>query len=74
VTDEGFSISIDRQVCMGTGACEAYDPDHFELDDGGIAVWIDAEPTPGKDDLIEVANLCPNAALHVLDRTGAVVG
>ena len=37
-----LDITIDRELCMGSGNCSFWAPGVFDLDDDGIAVVLDA--------------------------------
>jgi ferredoxin len=57
-------ITIDRQVCMGSGNCAYWAPGVFDLDGDGIAVVVGG--TEGRDDEIRLAEEnCPTAAIQV---------
>ena len=53
-----FDISIDRDECIGDGACVNEAPETFELDDEAKAVLL---PNSGDDEdsIIEGAKVCP---------------
>jgi len=70
MTQTGFRIDIDREVCMGSGVCANYAPRTFVVDDTCIAVVTD----PGGDppDAIEVAaSACPTGAIALTPNEGA---
>ncbi|MGH9040303.1 MAG: ferredoxin [Acidimicrobiia bacterium] len=66
----GYNVKVDRELCIGAGACVAEAPDAFKFDDENIAV-----PKPGADDvaddrLMETARACPASAILVFDDAG----
>ena len=44
-----LEITIDRELCMGSGNCSFWAPGVFDLDDEGIAVVLDADRAAGGD-------------------------
>jgi ferredoxin len=69
----GLSAKIDRELCVGAGACIETAPEAFEFDDEHIAVVRpEAEQEPdGK--LLEVARECPATAILIYDDDGKEV-
>jgi ferredoxin len=66
----GYTVKVDRDLCIGAGACVADAPEAFQFDDENIAV-----PQPGAEDvaderLVETARACPATAIHVYDEAG----
>jgi ferredoxin len=58
--------SVDAQVCVGTGLCEATAPDLFEVGDDGVAhVLGEALPDDRVAAAREAADNCPTRALTV---------
>jgi ferredoxin len=66
-----LDITIDRDLCMGSGNCSFWAPGVFELDDDGIAYVLDAAAQP-EDKVILAAQGCPTQAIAVL-RDGTKV-
>jgi ferredoxin len=61
-------VEVDRDLCAGTGGCEALAPDVFEIGDDGALVVL--RPEPGPADLPDVRNAvtgCPTRALRLVD-------
>ncbi|ADP83321.1 ferredoxin [Pseudofrankia inefficax] len=57
-------ITIDRDLCMGSGQCLIYAPNTFDLDDDAIATVVD----PDGDSDAELASAvtgCPTQAISV---------
>jgi len=62
-----LEVSIDRDVCMGSGNCVYEAPGAFDLDEDGIAFVVD----PGavsEDTLVAVGKRCPSHAITVQRR------
>ena len=61
-------IAVDRERCVGSGACEALAPDVFEVDDDGVLVVHRAEPS-GEElgDVEEAVQACPTRALSLAE-------
>jgi ferredoxin len=53
-----FDISIDRDECIGDGACVNEAPETFELDDEAKAVVL-PDSNDDEDSIIEAAKACP---------------
>jgi ferredoxin len=69
----GYTVKVDRELCIGAGACVADAPEAFKFDDENISV-----PQPGAKDLpgerlVEIARECPATAILVFDEDGAEV-
>jgi ferredoxin len=60
-----LEISIDRDVCMGSGNCSFWAPGVFDLDDDGIAVVLDPSGAP-EEKIVLAAQGCPTQAIRVL--------
>lgn len=67
-----LEIRIDREVCMGSGNCQFWAPNVFDLDDEGVAVVVDPEGDP-EQKVVLASRGCPTRAITVL-RDGAIVG
>ncbi len=62
-------VRIDRTLCVGFGDCVEAAPTAFELDEEGIAVFVD----PAAEDrarLLQACEACPVDALTVWDADG----
>lgn len=57
---------VDREKCIGCGACTAVCPKVFDLDDDGIAIVI-ANPVPPEEEesAQEAADGCPVEAISI---------
>ena len=59
-----MEIKIDREVCMGSGNCQFWAPNVFDLDDDGVAVTVDAGGDPDEK-VVLAARGCPTGAISV---------
>jgi len=68
-----YKIEIDRDLCVGDGACVNEAASTFELDDDSIAVVTNAEGnTP--EEILAAAQACPVDAIILYDaQTGKKV-
>ena len=71
--DERYSAEIDPQLCLGTSACELAAPEHFELNERGVAEFHESRPPLTKGRLLEIARGCPQGAIRIVDARGAPV-
>ena len=55
-------IEVDKDKCIGCGACTAIAPDTFEFDDDGLAKAVANEIN---DDVKTAAEGCPTEAITV---------
>ena len=61
----GYTAKVDRELCVGAGACIETAPKAFGFDDEHIAVVLpEAEETPDAE-LLEVARACPATAILI---------
>jgi ferredoxin len=60
-----WHVEVDRERCMGTGACVHARPEVFTLGDDNVARVTG--PVDGDDELLrDVVDECPTAALRLL--------
>ena len=64
---EKLKIKIDRDECIGDGACVNEAPETFELDDDSIAVIKDGS-TDSRECILEAARACPTECISVEDK------
>ncbi len=69
----GYTLRIDRLLCVGFGDCIDVAPDLFEFDDEGIATFLGSLPDAGLDHLRAACESCPVDALTLLDPGGEQV-
>jgi ferredoxin len=65
---ECWKVTVDREVCQGTGLCAATAPKHFRLDHGKSRP---IEDIISPDDIVlAAADTCPTEAIAVHDTAG----
>jgi ferredoxin len=61
-------VAVDRERCVGSGACEALAPDVFEVDDDGVLVVHRSEPAADElGDVEDAVRACPTRALSLAE-------
>ena len=59
-----MKLKVDKDICIGCGACQAICPDVFEIDDDGLAVSIVEEVNEDiREDAIDAKEGCPVDAI-----------
>ena len=67
-----WRLSVDRELCIGTGVCAGTAPTYFDLEAGTSRPKI--ELTPPDQELLDVARSCPMEAITVVETaTGTVL-
>jgi len=66
----GFTVRIDRNVCIATANCMKVAEDVFEFDEEQICSFRSHEGTIDRERLIEACRVCPVDALIVIDERG----
>lgn len=59
-----LEITVDRGTCMGSGNCQFWAPNVFDLDDEGVAVVVDVHGDP-EEKVVLAARGCPTQAITV---------
>ena len=62
-----LKIEINRDECIGDGACCNEAPETFELDDDSIAIIKDGS-TDTREAILEAARACPTEVITVEDK------
>ena len=57
-----MKVVVNRDNCIGCGACEALYPELFQIDDEGLSTVIDNENIE-EEKLTEVIEGCPTSAI-----------
>ena len=69
-TAPGWSITVDRELCMGSGMCTVYAPGTFVQDEHTKAIVTDPTGDP-LDAIRNAVEACPTRALRlVFDADG----
>jgi len=59
-----MKLKVDKDICIGCGACGAICPDVFEIDDDGLATSIvDEVPEEVMEDAVDAKEGCPVDAI-----------
>lgn len=62
-----MKVRIDKNLCIGCGACQAIEPSIFELEDDGLAKAKDEEINDKiKDNVMAALEGCPTSAIFEL--------
>ena len=59
----GYTAKVDRELCVGAGACIETAPKAFGFDDEHIAVVLPEAEEEADGKLLEVARACPATAI-----------
>lgn len=62
----GLTVKIDRDSCIGTGACVHAAPEVFVLDDRQVVTFTEGEPEIDPERVVEACNACPVFALETV--------
>ena len=57
-----MNFEVDKNACIGCGACQAIAPDVFEIEDDGLANAYGEVDKDNEEDAIEAEN-CPTGAI-----------
>ena len=60
-------VSVDRELCIGSGSCVHLAPGAFVLDEHGVSEPVDAGAVP-YERLRLAARSCPTAAITIEDH------
>jgi len=64
-----MKVVADLEICIGAGVCVLTAPDIFDqgAEDGLVRVLVDPIPGDAERDAREAVDLCPSAALSIVD-------
>lgn len=68
-----YTITIDRDLCIGAGSCIAIAPKAYELDQEAKAVFLPTVQEESIETLFDSAKACPVAAIIIHDENGKQV-
>ncbi|MCW2795894.1 ferredoxin [Nocardioides sp.] len=61
-----MEITIDRDKCIGSGACVLASPEVFDQDEDGIVVVLDESPGSAEHaSVLEAVRACPARVIEV---------
>ncbi|MGW1077576.1 ferredoxin [Streptomyces sp. NPDC002537] len=69
---DGWRVTVDRHLCVGSGLCAATAPDAFRLDEARRSHPTE-ETTPPSDAVLEAAEGCPVEAITIRGSAGEAV-
>lgn len=69
----GYSVSVDKDVCMSAGLCVAYHPEAFQFDAHELSEPTADADRVADDALLDAARNCPTGAIIVRDADGTPV-
>lgn len=59
-----MKLKVNKDLCIGCGACQAVCPEVFEIEDDGLAgVIVDEVNEELKEDAIDAKEGCPTGAI-----------
>lgn len=59
-----MKVEVNKEACIGCGACAAICPDVFEIDDEGLStVKVETVSEELQEDTTEAVESCPTAAI-----------
>lgn len=58
-----MKVKVDKDLCIGCGACQAICSDVFEIEDGLSSVLVDEVQEEYQDDAREAIESCPTEAI-----------
>lgn len=69
----GWSVEVDKNICIGAAPCTAMAANTFALDDDGKAGILDTCDQDDNETILNAARACPVGAIIVKDETGKQV-
>ncbi|MBQ7136899.1 MAG: ferredoxin [Bacilli bacterium] len=61
-----MKAKVNKDICIGCGACQAIAPDVFELEDDGLAVCTqEVIEEDKKEETEEAMESCPTGAIEI---------
>ena len=67
-----LKVTVDRDECIGDGACCGDAPNTFEMDDEDKAIVLEAS-SDDRETILEAARNCPVDAIRVEDKASGDV-
>lgn len=68
-----FTITVDRDLCIGAASCVAVAPKAYALDNEAKAIILDTAEKESGETLMDAARACPTAAIIMKDENGKQV-
>ncbi len=64
-----MKLKVNKDLCIGCGACQAVCPDVFEIEDDGLAnVIVEEIKDELKEDAIDAKEGCPTNAIEEIEN------
>ena len=64
-----MKLKVNKDLCIGCGACQAVCPEVFEIEDDGFAgVIVDEVKDELKEDAIDAKEGCPTGAIEEVEN------
>ena len=64
-----MKVKVNKDICIGCGACAAINPEVFNIDDDGLAIAKDTEiEEENKEDTIDALEGCPVSAIEEINE------
>lgn len=64
-----MKVKVNKDICIGCGACQAIVPEVFEIEDDGLAIAKDIEISDDiKEDVIDAVEGCPTGAISEIEE------
>ncbi len=60
-------VKVNKDACIGCGACVAIDPEHFEFNDEGLSHAI-SQDNLDSNDLKSAMDACPTSAISYTEE------
>ena len=60
-----MKVEVNKDACIGCGACQSIVPDVFEIEDDGLACAKGQVTDENKEDVIDASESCPTGAITV---------
>lgn len=62
-------LKVNKDACIGCGACQALVSDVFDIDDEGLAYVVEnADVEKYNDDINDAIDGCPTGAISIVDE------
>lgn len=59
-----MKVIVDKDLCIGCGACQAICPDVFEINDDGLSEVVESViQDKNKEEVVEAIESCPTEAI-----------
>ena len=71
--NNGWTVEVDGNTCIGAAPCTAMAPQTFALNDAGKAAILASVDQDDKETILNAARACPVAAIIIKDETGKVI-